>query len=551
MRLFHILPRLGVVLGLFGLLAGPVGLFGQETAFSYQGCLNSGSGPANGYYNFSFGLYSTNANGVPIGGIITNYDVTVSNGLFTTVLDFGPIFNGTAYWLEIGVEDISSTNDFTILSPRQALNSIPYAVYAVNAGALVGVLAATNLPSSVVLLNSSPNFSGTITSPAFIGNGSGLTNLNASQLTGGAVPNALLGTNVALLNGNNVWIGFNNFTNGLSVGSNFISTYNGAVCSWQLMQRSYIASLPVPAFRPTRLNSVLALDQMPNGKPIDSGYGVTWLDICSVDCQNTNPNPLPTLHLSSHTNFQEISSVSYNGGAALPLLFGSGSGPVSGNAFIFGITNNVLVVFTNLEILNNQNGSVIVSMLNTDSGPSACVLSELQISPVTNSGLKTLVLGQGYTANGALMPGAAVIDSATDLTNGINFVTESPAPIRFYTGGNTSTNLSMLLDQNGRLSLSNCTSFYGGMASYATNIVTAASSSGFTNTMGINMVANISGAAGTYIFYDRSGAGGSTLCGFPLFTNTVTPFGTVVPLPVNCGVAIVNGTNVAIQVYAQ
>jgi hypothetical protein len=140
----------------------------------------------------------------------------------------------------------------------------------------------------------------------------------------------------------------------------------------------------------------------------------------------------------------EVCSVSYNGGKVLPLLFGCGLGYVSGNTYVFGITNNAFKVFTNSA------------------------------------------------------------------------------------------------------------SFYGGVASYATNIVAAASSAGYTNkTLGINMVANISGTSGTYVFYNRSGGGGATVCGIPLFTNTVTPYGRTINIPVNCGIQVVNGSGVAIQAYAQ
>jgi hypothetical protein len=344
--------RVWFLLGMVGILASRMDLFGQSTAFTYQGRLSDGGGPANGYYNLSFGLYPTNVGGIPAGSILTNNSVAVSNGLFTTVLDFGPVFDGTPYWLEIGVQSSVSTNDFTVLSPRQALNSSPYSTYAAKAGTVTGVLAATNLPASVALLNGSPNFSGTITAPGFAGDGSGLTNLNASQLTSGTVPDARLSTNVALLNGNNNWTGTNNFANGLSTGSNFISTYNGSNSAWQLMQRAVINSLPVPTFRPKKTNTVLALDGMPNGNPGDSGYGLSWLDWCLEDCQNAN-GIIHSIHLATHSSTMEISSVSYNGGIALPLAFGTGNGLLSGESFPLVINSSGQVVITNPVIFYN------------------------------------------------------------------------------------------------------------------------------------------------------------------------------------------------------
>jgi hypothetical protein len=558
------------VVVIFGLLTGRPEVSGQNTAFTYQGQLSVGGVPANGNYDFTFGLYPTNAGGVPAGNLLTNSSIVVSNGLFTTVLDFGPVLNGTPYWLEIGVQPAGGTNGFGILVPRQALNSTPYAAYAANAGTVAGVLAASNLPPSVALLNSSPNFSGTVTAPGFAGDGSGLTNLNttnlvgtiptaqlngtiplaqlpaavvtngaggvnltgvfagdgsgltnlnttnlvgtipvaqlngtiplaqlpsvvitngaggvnitgvfsgggggltslnasqltsgtvadaqlstnvgllnanqnftgsnafsgvvmatngnnllngtftgnvigngggltnlnstnlvgtipaaqlngtiplaqlppavitngaggvnltggftgggggltnlnASQLASGTIPDAQLSTNVPLLNGNNNWTGTNNFANGLSSGSNFVSTYNGGNSGWQLMQRAVINGLPVPSFRPTSTGQRLALDGMPNGNPGDGGDGVSWLDWCLEDCEFGNPI-VHSIHLSTHPGFMEISSVSYNGGTALPLGLGYGNGSLAGDSFPVIISPSGQVTITNPVIQYN------------------------------------------------------------------------------------------------------------------------------------------------------------------------------------------------------
>src|SRR5580693_5751720 len=94
----------------------------QGTAFTYQGQLNDGGSPASGSFDFNFALYSsTNLPGTILAGPITNSAVVVTNGLFTTTLDFGSgIFTGTNYWLQIGVRTNSGTT-FTALTPRQPL----------------------------------------------------------------------------------------------------------------------------------------------------------------------------------------------------------------------------------------------------------------------------------------------------------------------------------------------------------------------------------------------------------------------------------------------
>lgn len=66
--------------------------------------------------------------------------------LFLLHLDFGnAAFNGEARWLEIGVRPNGSTNDFTLLNPRQALTPRPYALLDAVAGTAALALNAMNL----------------------------------------------------------------------------------------------------------------------------------------------------------------------------------------------------------------------------------------------------------------------------------------------------------------------------------------------------------------------------------------------------------------------
>jgi hypothetical protein len=108
----------------------------QGTAFSYQGRLNDGANPANGSYDLTFSLYDAESAGNQVGSTITNIAVAVSNGLFVVSLDLGAgIFDGSPRWLEIGL----STNEagaFELLSPRQAITTVPYAIYAGRAGSV-------------------------------------------------------------------------------------------------------------------------------------------------------------------------------------------------------------------------------------------------------------------------------------------------------------------------------------------------------------------------------------------------------------------------------
>lgn len=114
-------------------VAAPLG-----TAFTYQGRLYEGSVPASGEYVFQFGLFTSLEGGVNLGTFPPSGPaliVPVTNGLFTTTLDFGAsAFRGEARWLQVAVRtnDPAST-EMTPLLPRQELKPVPYALHAFSA----------------------------------------------------------------------------------------------------------------------------------------------------------------------------------------------------------------------------------------------------------------------------------------------------------------------------------------------------------------------------------------------------------------------------------
>jgi hypothetical protein len=103
----------------------------MPTAFTYQGRLNDAAGPANGNYDFQFGMVDSAGTNSPPFVSQTLFAVPVSNGVFTATLDFGTgYFNGDARWLEIAVRVTSSGSNFTTLLPRTPLTATPYALFA-------------------------------------------------------------------------------------------------------------------------------------------------------------------------------------------------------------------------------------------------------------------------------------------------------------------------------------------------------------------------------------------------------------------------------------
>jgi len=176
--------------------------------FNYQGQLSDDGVPAGGIYDLRFAIYDSLNGGSPVAGPLTNSAVGVTNGLFTVELDFGSaVFDGSARWLEIGVRPSGSPNDYSPLSPRQPITSVPYAIRALAASNLVGTVPATNLTgtlpdarlsTNVALLTSNASFRASVTATQFNGSGAGLSNVPAAGLTG-TLPDARLSANVALL----------------------------------------------------------------------------------------------------------------------------------------------------------------------------------------------------------------------------------------------------------------------------------------------------------------------------------------------------------------
>jgi hypothetical protein len=162
----------------------------QGTAFTYQGQLNSSGSLANGSYDFKFTLFNALTNGSVVAGPITNSAVAVSNGLFTTVIDFGNVFDGNIYWLRIGVET-NGAGGFNTLSPRQQLTPAPYAEFATTASNLSGTLPASQLSGTLtdgqllndaVTINPGPGMSGG--GKVILGNTITLTNTGVVSVTG-------------------------------------------------------------------------------------------------------------------------------------------------------------------------------------------------------------------------------------------------------------------------------------------------------------------------------------------------------------------------------
>ena len=291
----------------FLLLVTALRVGAQGTAFTYQGDLATNGTPATGAFDFRFAAFDSLTNGFIVSGYVTNSPVGVTNGLFTTTIDFGSnIFTGPARWLDLAVRSVGATNGYTGLFPRQPINPVPYAIFASGASNLVGALAAGQLTGTIGAAQISGVYTGAVSfssisntfAGAFTGNGSGVTNLNGSQISTGTVADARLSTNVAFLNGNQTFSGANTM-------SNWNNSFTGSFYGNGLVGWNTVSS-----------NTINAV--------IDHGYVLTNAALVTVNLP-ASPNVGDIIRLAGAgkggwviqcTNGQSIlgSFLSYNGG---------------------------------------------------------------------------------------------------------------------------------------------------------------------------------------------------------------------------------------------
>jgi hypothetical protein len=122
-RFFSLLSCLFAGLAL-PLLAAPL-----DSSMHYQGSLSMNGQPATGTFDLRLTLYDAEERGAPLGPTLTNANVSATEGLIRTTMDFGAeVFDGSALWLEVEVRPGGSEESFVTLSPRHPLLAVPYSI---------------------------------------------------------------------------------------------------------------------------------------------------------------------------------------------------------------------------------------------------------------------------------------------------------------------------------------------------------------------------------------------------------------------------------------
>lgn len=168
------------------------------TAFTYQGQLKQGGAAVNGTADLEVSLWDGSDGSATQIGTTQQIDaVAVAEGMFSVDLDFGAsAFGADARWLQVAVRSPAGSGTFTTLAPRQRVRPAPVASHALSVnGATITNLNASNIATGTI---GSSLLSGTYSNAmtfanagnSYTGNGAGLTSLNASNIAAGTIGNA-------------------------------------------------------------------------------------------------------------------------------------------------------------------------------------------------------------------------------------------------------------------------------------------------------------------------------------------------------------------------
>ena len=161
-----------------------VGVMGQVTEFTYQGSLKDGANAAEGMYDLEFAMFDSVAGGAQVGLTQTRAGTAVTKGIFSVKLDYGAAaFTGPDRYLEVRVRPAGG-GSYTALTPRQRITSTPFAIRSLNAASADSISDACVLCITNAHIQS---LDGGKLTGVISGDGSGLTNLNGTNITIGSI----------------------------------------------------------------------------------------------------------------------------------------------------------------------------------------------------------------------------------------------------------------------------------------------------------------------------------------------------------------------------
>ena len=214
--------------------------FGQSSSFNYQGKLTETGAAATGTYQFQFKLYDAVAGGNQVGSTLSDVSVNVTDGNFSANLDFGAAaFSGGDRYLDVSVRKTAG-DLYTPLTPRQKINSAPYATKAAKAAdaEAVGGQSAATIATAIQAVNSatSANTASTIVKR----DATGKIVIGGIQFGDGTSMTSAATSGSAILATPNIWTGTNTFSAGISAGNNPITNVGNPVNANDAASKIYV-----------------------------------------------------------------------------------------------------------------------------------------------------------------------------------------------------------------------------------------------------------------------------------------------------------------------
>jgi hypothetical protein len=209
-----------------------------NSTFTYRGELSAGGVPAVGAHDLRFRLYDMLAGGAQVGPTLCVDNSILVDGRFTAALDFGMVFDGTQYFLEVDVRpdtglDCSDATGMTTLAPRQAMLATPNAAYSINSTNAVNAVSATTADSANTAVSANSAVNATTAANALLLNGQAASFYqNAANLTGSVPASGLAGA-----------------YSGTLTFSNAANVYNGNGAALTALNASSLATGTLPSAR--------------------------------------------------------------------------------------------------------------------------------------------------------------------------------------------------------------------------------------------------------------------------------------------------------------
>lgn len=215
--------------------------FGQTSAFNYQGKLTEAGASANGTYQFTFRLYDSQAGGSQVGPTLSDVSINVADGSFSANLDFGAAaFAGGDRYIDVSVRKTAG-DAYTPLTPRQKINSAPYATKAAKAADAdaIGGQSAATVSGAVTAVNNAT--SANVANSLVKRDASGKIVVGSLQFGDGtSMTTAATGGGTAILGTPNTWTATNVFSAGISLSGAQIASVGNPLVPTDAANKAYV-----------------------------------------------------------------------------------------------------------------------------------------------------------------------------------------------------------------------------------------------------------------------------------------------------------------------